>query len=155
MKRFLRFNYLRIIRLKTSAHSIALGAALGIFVGFLPIIPFQSVVVLTLAIIVRANKIAAFSCTFISNVFNLIPFYTMLYIVGSWMVPLRVHFDTQHLRLMEMVEQGWQLVIVMSVGGVVLGTPSAIATYFVMRRVVLSYRKRRAMKLLQKRRDVP
>lgn len=150
--RLVRFNFLKILRLKTSAHSIALGAAFGIFVGFLPIIPFQSIVVLTLAFIFRANKIAAFSCTFISNVLNLIPFYTMLYMVGIWVLPFeRVHFDPHHLKLMELVDQGWRLVAVMSVGGVVLGVPSAIIMYFVTRNLVLGYRRRRAMKLLQKR----
>ncbi len=152
LARFVRFNYLRVIRLKTSAHSIALGAALGIFIGFMPIIPFQSITVLTLAVIFRGNKIAAFTFTFISNVANLIPFYTMLYIVGSWFLPFfEVHFDPHHLELMQMVEQGWRLVVVMTVGGVVLGIPSSIITYFFMRRLVLTYRKRKAIRMLQKR----
>lgn len=155
MKRLMRFNYLRILRLKTSAHSIALGAAFGIFVGFLPIIPFQAVTVLTMAIIFRANKIAAFSFTFISNVANMIPFYTMLYMVGSRVLPFaHVRFDPKHLELMEMIKVGWDLVLVMSVGGLVLGIPSSIVTYFVVRRLVLLYRRRRAIRLLRKRIDV-
>lgn len=152
MKRLMRFNYLRILRLKTSAHSIALGAAFGIFVGFLPIIPFQAVTVITLAIIFRANKIAAFSFTFISNVANMIPFYTMLYLVGSWVLPFaKVQFDPKHLELVEMIRVGWDLVLVMSVGGILLGVPSSIITYFLMRRLVLAYRRRRAMRLLKRR----
>lgn len=156
LKRLLRFNYLRILRLKTSAHSIALGAAFGILVGFLPIIPFQAVTVLTMAVIFRANKIAAFSFTFISNVANMIPFYTMLYMVGSKVLPFaHVKFDPKHLELMEMIKAGWDLVLVMSVGGLVLGIPSSIITYFVMRRLVLLYRRRRAMRLLKRRIDAP
>lgn len=154
MKRLMRFNYLRILRLKTSAHSIALGAAFGIFVGFLPIIPFQAITVLTMAVIFRANKIAAFSFTFISNVANMIPFYTMLYMVGSWVLPFaHVKFDPKHLELMEMIKVGWDLVLVMSVGGLVLGIPGSVTTYFVMRRLVLLYRRRRAIRLLKKRVD--
>ena len=155
MGRWVRLNYLRIIRLKTSAHSIALGCALGIFIGFMPIIPFQAVVVLTLAFIFRANKITAFSFTFISSPINMIPFYTMLYMVGRWVLPFsRVHFNPRQLELMELIEQGWHLVAVMTVGGLILGIPSAIITYFVMRRLILAYRKRRAIRLLKKQPDV-
>ncbi len=150
--RLVRLNYLRIIRLKTSAHSIALGAAFGIFIGFMPIIPFQSFVVLTLAVIFRCNKIAAFSFTFISNPLNMIPFYAMLYMVGSKVVPFfKVHFDPRHLELMAMLEQGWRLVLVMTVGGMILGIPSSVATYFAMRKLVLTYRRRKAMRMLKKR----
>ncbi len=150
-KRILRFNYLRIIRLKTSAHSIALGVALGVFVGFLPIIPLQSVTVLTLAFIFRGNKIAAFFSTFFSNAANLVPFYAMLYFVGSYFVPFEtVKLDYAHLRMTELIQQGWDIFIVMMVGGVVLGIPAAIIMYFLTRKAVLAYRRRRAAKLFRK-----
>ncbi len=149
--RFIRLNYLRIIRLKTSAHSIALGAALGIFIGFMPIIPFQSFAVITLAFIFRANKVAAFLCTWISNAANLIPFYYMLYKVGSLITPFTVSFDPAHLSLQELIDQGWRLTMVMAAGGVLLGIPSSIAMYFLMLRGVLAYRRRRALRLLAKR----
>jgi hypothetical protein len=151
LRRILRFNYLKLIRLKTSAHSIALGAALGIFVGFLPIIPFQTPSVLVLAFALRANKVAAMACTWVSNVVNMIPFYTMLYVVGRWVLPLEVNFSPSHLELMEMLTQGWQLVAVMSVGGIVLGLPSAVIMYFLSRWAVLAYRRRRALRMLRRR----
>lgn len=150
-KRIIRFNYLRIIRLKTSAHSIALGVALGVFVGFLPIIPLQSVTVLTLAFIFRGNKIAAFFSTFFSNAANLVPFYAMLYFVGSYFVPFNtVQLDYAHLEMSELIHQGWDLFIVMMIGGVVLGIPAAIVMYFLTRNAVLVYRRRRAARLFKK-----
>ncbi|TVM15837.1 DUF2062 domain-containing protein [Oceanidesulfovibrio indonesiensis] len=149
--RLLRLNYLRILRLKASAHSIALGAALGIFVGCLPIIPFQTVLVITLAFIFRANKIAAFSCTWITNAFNVIPFYYMLYKVGSHILPFAVEFNPHLLSLQELFDQGWRLTVLMTAGGFVVGIPSSIAMYFLSLRAVLTYRRRRAMRLLKKR----
>jgi hypothetical protein len=152
LRRTVRFNYLRILRQKASAHSIALGVALGIFVGFLPIIPFQSVVVIALAFLFRANKLAAFCCTWISNVFNIIPFYTMLYMVGRWILPfVHVSFDPHHLTLMEMVRQSWRLVAVMTVGGMAMGIPAGTAMYFVTLHLVLGWRRRRAIHLLRKK----
>ncbi|MGE4298603.1 MAG: DUF2062 domain-containing protein [Desulfovibrionaceae bacterium] len=151
-RRLVRFNYLRIIRLKASAHSIALGMALGIFVGFLPIIPFQTVVVLTLALIFRANKITAGTFTFISNPLNLIPFYYMLFVVGRFVLPFEgVAFNPDNLAMKDMIAAGWDFFLVMTAGGVLLGVPSAVVTYFVGRWCVLTYRRRRALRLLRNR----
>jgi uncharacterized protein (TIGR03546 family) len=150
-KRTIRFNYLRIIRLKASAHSIALGMALGIFVGFLPIIPFQTVVVLTLAFLFRANKITAGTFTFISNPFNMPIFYYMLFVVGNFLLSFQgVNFDPNHLAMKELIAQGWEIFLIMCVGGVILGIPSSLLTYFLGRRMILAYRKRRALRLLKR-----
>ena len=151
-KRFLRYTYLRIIRLRTSAHSIAMGLAVGIFIGFLPIIPFQTIAALALALPLRGNKIAAAAGTWISNWANLVPFYAMLYYVGRFLLPLSgVSFDPEHLSMRELLDQGWQIFTVMTVGGVVLGIPGAIITYVLTLRGVLAYRRRRAMRLLERR----
>ena len=127
LKRWTRYQYLRILRQKSSPHNIALGVALGIFVGFLPIIPFQTVVVLTLAFIFRGNKVAAAICTVISNPFNVIPFYTMLYLVGRVFLPLEVPaFDPKHLEMRELIATGWDFFAIMCVGGVVLGDRKSV-----------------------------
>jgi len=126
--------------------------ALGIFVGFLPIVPFQTVVVITLALIFRANKITAGTFTFISNPLNLIPFYYMLFAVGQFVLPFDgIAFNPDHLTMKEMIAAGWDFFMVMTAGGVILGIPSAVVTYFVGRWGVLTYRKRRALRLLRNR----
>lgn len=154
IKRWVRYQYLRILRQKASPHNIALGVALGIFVGFLPIIPFQTVVVLTLAFIFRGNKVAAAICTTISNPFNLIPFYYMLYLVGRVFVPLDVPaFDPHHLEMKELIATGWDFFAIMCVGGVVLGVPSFFLTYFATRKGVRVYRERKALRLLHRRKN--
>ncbi len=141
--------------MKTSAHSIALGCSLGIFIGFMPIIPFQAITVITLAFVFRANKIAAFTCTFISNVANVVPFYTMLYMVGSLFMPFEsVRFDPglmAEFDIRVMLDQSWRLLVVMMLGGVIMGVPSSIAMYFISLKIILTYRRRRAMRLLRRR----
>lgn len=150
-KRALKYNYLRIMRLKASTHAIALGLALGIFVGFLPIIPFQTVVALAFAFVFRASKIPAAVGTWVSNPVNLIPFYTMLYYVGRWLLPMEApNLDFHHLELKSMIEQGWGLVVVMFAGGVLLGIPGACITYIVTFRSVNSYRQKRMIRLIKK-----
>lgn len=152
LRRWARYQYLRILRQKASPHNIALGVAWGIFVGFLPIIPFQTVVVLTLAFVFGGNKVAAAICTVISNPFNVIPFYYMLYLVGRVFLPLEVpDFDPGRLEMKELIATGWDFFAIMCVGGVVLGVPSFFLSYFATRKGIMAYRERKALRLLHRR----
>ena len=145
-----KYWYLRIIRLKASPHNIALGLALGIFVGFLPIIPLQSVVVLALAVILRGNKLAAWVATFISNPIDMVPFYLMLFVIGKFvMTTFGFHFDPEQcsvefvrvhiveriaageMDMLDIIRLGGRFFTVMVVGGLFAGIPASIATYFI------------------------
>lgn len=148
-KRLLRFQYLKLLRLKTSTHNIAMGLAVGIFVGCLPVIPFQTVVAVVMAFVFRASKVAAALGTWISNPVNMIPFYTMLYYIGSLVLPVEAHFDPHHLELKAMLHQGWEIVIVMFTGGILIGVPLSILTYILCFRSVNAYRQKRMIKLLK------
>lgn len=152
LKRWARYHYLRIMRLGATPHCIAMGLALGIFVGFMPIVPFQTVVVLTLAFIFKGNKIAAALGTWISNPIDLPFFYYGLYLVGKWVLPINgPGFDPKHLEMSQLIASGWGLFAMMLTGGLILGIPAAIITYFAARRMVIVYRKRRMLRMLRKR----
>ncbi len=152
VKRLTRYQFLRIMRLRASPHTIALGLALGIFVGFLPIVPFQSVVVIALAFVLRGSKVAGFLGTWISNPIDLPFFYYGLFLVGRTLLPFEgVSFDPEHLAMAEMLDAGWRLFAIMCVGGVILGVPSSLITYLVTRRVVVAYRRRKSRRLLVRR----
>ena len=146
-KRALRLQYLRILRQRASPRSLARGLALGVFVGFLPIIPFQIVVIIGLAIPLRANQVAAVASSFICNAFNMIPFYYLLYMVGRLALPFdAISFDPQHLALKDLVAQGWRLVAAMFAGSLILGAPSAAATYLASLKAITAYRARRSLR---------
>lgn len=156
LRRFVRFQYLRLMRQSASAHSLAMGLAVGVFVGFLPIIPFQTVVSLALAFVLRGNPVGAAIGTFVSNPLNVIPFYAMLYWVGGLLWHTSVAFDPANLDMTRMLELGLDFFLVMCLGGVVLGIPAAFITYVLTFRGVNAYRQRRTIKLLrawQARRD--
>lgn len=149
--RWVRYGYLRIVRIKASPHTVARGVAVGVFVGCLPVIPFQTVIALALAVVFRCNKLAAALGTWVSNPLNVPFFYYGLYRVGRFFVPeCNLHLDFKHLALSEMLLQGRELVALMTVGGVVVGLPSSVITYFLTLRVVRLYHARRAARRLKK-----
>lgn len=145
MWRAVRLGYLKMIREPLPPHNIAIGLAVGVFAGFLPIIPLQTVVAILFAWPVRGSKIAAALGTWVSNPLNWIPFYMMLYYVGKAVSPFTVPpFNPALLELKVMIQQGWQWLAGMFVGGVVLGIPASIISYVVCLRAVKAYRARKA-----------
>jgi hypothetical protein len=152
VKRTAKYWYYRVVRLRATPHNIALGVALGIFIGFMPIIPFQSVVVITLAFIFRASKLAAWVSTFISNPLDMIPLYYFLFVVGNTVLPFEgVRFNPSDLSMEGLLHTGVDVFLVMVTGGLLMGVPASIAAYFVAKWVVVRYRARRALRLLRKR----
>jgi len=81
-----RYVYLRIIRFRGHPNELALGMAFGIFMGMMPIIPFQTALALALAIAFRASKITAALGTWISNPVTIYIIYKYCYKIGSYML---------------------------------------------------------------------
>ncbi len=148
LKRFIRYWYLRLVRIQASPHNIAMGLAAGVFVGLLPVLPFQTVIAVALAFVVRGSKIAAALGTWVSNPLNWVPVYMMFYYVGKAVVPFDVPpFNPSQLEMAQMLEMGWKFFAVMMVGGLVIAVPSAILSYVVALRGIQVYRERRKARL--------
>lgn len=148
LKRFIRYWYLRLVRIQASPENIARGLAAGVFVGLLPVLPFQTIIAIAVAFAVRGSKIAAALGTWISNPLNWVPVYMMFYYVGKAVVPFDVPpFNPSQLEMAEMLEMGWKFFTVMMVGGLVVATPSAIISYFLAYKGVQAYRTRRKARL--------
>lgn len=150
-KRWTRYWYLRLMRQNSSPKNLAAACALGMFIGALPIIPFQSVVVIALAFVMRVNKLAAWLATCYSNAATMVPFYYFLFQVGKAVTPFKdVSFDPSHLEMTQLIDAGWRVFMVMFAGGLAFGIPATIATYFLSLFVIRRYRERRAIRLLRK-----
>lgn len=149
LRRWTRFQYLRLVRQPASAHSLAVGLAAGVFAGFLPIIPFQMAVAVALALPVRGSKVAAALGTWVSNPVNVIPLYALMYWVGGVFVATDAAFDPAHLAMRDMLTTGMDFFLVMCLGGVVMGIPASCITYVLAFRGVNAYRHRRMIKLMR------
>ena len=146
----LRRCYRRLIRLDGSPRQIALGFALGIMVGMSPFWGMHIVLSLGLVSLLGWNKIAAVVGVNITNVFTAPLIYPVTYWVGlraggfsagaRW--PEGLDWET----MMELIRKSPLVLADLSVGGLVLGLPLAIASYFLALRAVRLYRNKRCAK---------
>lgn len=151
LQRFIRYWYLRLMRIQATPHNIAVGLAAGVFTGLLPVLPFQTVLAVSLAFILRGSKIAAALGTWVSNPLNWVPFYMLFYAIGKALVPFDVPpFNPRQLEMAEMLHVGWKFFMVMMIGGFVIALPSAIASYFFSKKAVQLYQQRRAARAARK-----
>ena len=148
MKRAVKLMYLRIMRLKATPHSVAMGVACGVFGGCLPVvpvIPLQTIAGVALAFVFGGNKVAAAISTWVSNPLNWLLFYYVQYKIGTFLLPFDLGLNLMEIEAEQLVDAGWQAVVVMMTGGIVLGVPCAIFSYFPVRYFVRRYRIRKAM----------
>lgn len=83
----------KIARSSMSGHSIALGAAIGFFIGLQPIMGLQMIVSATIATIVKANRLAAILPVWITNPATFIPIYGFNYWVGHKITGIGPSFE--------------------------------------------------------------
>ncbi|MCP4786145.1 MAG: DUF2062 domain-containing protein [Fuerstiella sp.] len=80
-----------VLALDDSPHAIAMGVAIGIFVGLTPSVGIQTVLILALVILSRRffyfNVTAAMLSTYVSNPLTMVPLYYFWYRLGTWFVP--------------------------------------------------------------------
>ncbi|NCC24767.1 MAG: DUF2062 domain-containing protein [Deltaproteobacteria bacterium] len=156
IRRWVRYGYLRIIRIKAPPESIALGLAVGVFVGCLPVVPFQTVLALALAFFCRCSKIAAALGTWVSNPANMVFLYYLFFKVGSLIVPSPGgRLDPTAVSMTDMLRHGWSLFLTMFVGGFLVGIPSAVITYFLAFKAIRSFLIRKAKRRMERLRQRP
>lgn len=149
-----RWLLLKIIRQTHDEHKVAMGAAIGMWVNFLPFPGMGGLIAITLAWLLRANLPAAFIAQIPSNPWTFPFLWWISYVVGLMIVPmpegsisfgtLMKNFSWEYLgsNLVPLMEG---VLLPMAVGGQVLGILLGIVTYRLMyRQVGLFWDKRRA-----------
>lgn len=141
-KRWLAAHHLTLMTIADTPHSIALGSAIGIFFGFVPLYPLKTLLSIAVAWIFRCNKIAAAVAVTIHDVliFAMPAIYFGEYKLGCWTLRrppsahrIRFHFSLHdYLHPDVFVRVLWPAFV----GSLFLAVPSAIATYFTIRILV-------------------
>jgi uncharacterized protein (DUF2062 family) len=83
-----RFIKVRILHVNDTPHKIALGVAIGVFIGWTPVIGPHMIMALALCALLRANKLAGVASVWVSNPFTMVPIYYPSYLVGRLAVGL-------------------------------------------------------------------
>ncbi len=160
-----RFLALKVLHTDDPPHAIALGVAVGVFVAFLPLVGFQTVIAIAVAALLRANKIVCVPIVWITNPVTMGPIYFGCIKLGQLVSPWRTSSTEDVKRLIELANEGslldtafWgKLVSVLGgvgvelwVGCIIVGLAFAIPAYFASRSSVTNYRERRRQKLLKR-----
>lgn len=161
LKRTIHYYFIRLKRLQGSPRSLAMGSAVGAAIGITPTLPFHTVLILAATILLRVNPIAGIiSATIVSNPLTFVPHYYAAWWIGDHILPGRLtwHQISELLYLLNhegfvdgfktLCEVGYNTLLVMMVGGMVLALPTGIITYFIAFRFFVAIHKKRRQKHL-------
>ena len=160
-----------ILMLDDAPHSIALGTAIGMFIGMTPTVGIQMILVIVVAFLTqslfRFNRVAALITVYISNPLTVAPIYFFHYIVGTLFVGGNITWNEFSEKLRSNSDLGWwqewwekinwlfvEVGAPLILGSLVVATVLGIATYPVMRRLLRSFRKKKSNELRSEREPI-
>ncbi len=145
LKRALRYQWLKFVRLQEDPRSLAKGMALGVFIGITPTVPFHTVAALALAALLRVSPVTAFLGIQIGNPLTLPAIYLAAYKVGRFLLhqgkPLVVPASYTYKELLHLL---WEGGLALQVGGIIIALPPALVAYFLTLWAVQRFRRLRA-----------
>lgn len=141
---WLRDKSRQLLQLKDTSHSIALGTAVGMFFGFIPLWGFKTLLALGVCRLLRGNLLATAIATTLHDI--ALPLMPLLlrweYDMGYWLLS-HPHELPPSLRLSHhsaSVWFHWSTFLTVGrpllIGSLIFATPVAIATYYIMLVVV-------------------
>jgi uncharacterized protein (DUF2062 family) len=161
LSRTVKYYGLKFKRLRGDPRSLALGTALGVFIGISPTVPLHTITIIGLALLLRASTIAALiSASVVCNPLTMVPQYYLCWLVGDLVLPGRLTWDRilvvleilQNSGFMDSLRSVSQLgadaILVLLTGGLLLGLPLALASYFLSLRFFIAIGERRRRKHL-------
>ena len=131
LRKSLRFNYLRLLRLKGQPQVVAKGLAVGVFAGCFPFLGLQSVLGIILATVFKGSRVAAIAATWISNPLTYVPIFIFNYKIGKILLGTQdttLPLDLESLTAFK--ELGATFAFTLLTGSFVVGTILAVITYF-------------------------
>ncbi len=115
--------------LRGKPHEISLGIAIGVFIGITPTVPFHTVLAVSLAILLRASKLAAALGVWVCNPLTIPFFYYGSYRLGRFVLGLSELSLPQDYSFISLIQLGQHVTVAMLHGGVLLGILPALLAY--------------------------
>lgn len=164
MKKVRKFSmayiYMKLVRQSGAPDYIARGVAIGFMVGMVVPISLQTFVAIPLAFALKAAKIPAFACTWVTNPISVIFIYPIQCWIGSYLIGSPLTLQKSEQMLENVVHNftwdafsslGWQIVVSFFAGGILFGAILAVPGYFISLYWVKKYREIKERKLKRRR----
>ncbi|MDM8550579.1 DUF2062 domain-containing protein [Desulfobacterales bacterium HSG2] len=155
LSRTLKKAYERLIRIRGHPREIALGFALGIFVGMSPTLGFQMAIAVCFAALLKWNKVSAALGVWISNPVTAPVIYSVTYLIGAKLLGISkvddVSGNLDSTTIYEWVSNAPEIVWALTVGGVIAGLPLAVFAYYFSYSAVRKYQEDIKRKLAQQK----
>lgn|GEM_PF-508498 len=149
-----------VLLIRNSPHSLALGVALGLFIGLTPTVGIQMLLVVVIGTLIGANRIIALVLCWISNPLTFLPLYYLFYLLGAWILGTDLWTFVSFSRKMnDMIfvrdESGFMGVFrlfsyevfgPMWLGSVIIALVVAVPSYPLTRRLVVRFRVQRSVR---------
>lgn len=132
-KRYWQKIYESFVKIHGEPRNIALGFALGLFIGMAPIMGLQTLLVLALATLFKWNKLSAAVGVWITNPLTAPFIYGLTYLTGAGIIGLskaRYIEPEQSITIISrIITKAPDVFLSLIIGGIILGIPVAIAGY--------------------------
>ena len=166
-----------LLQIDDTEHSIAMGAAVGMWIGLTPTVGIQMWMAFMMSFVMKFNRIWAIAMVWISNPITMGPMYYAEYRVGQLLLGMKnqltyarlvthsgAPFNLDELGQFNFIEafgvslqrlfgMGMGVVGPMFFGGLLLGLALAWPTYVGTLKLVLGHRQRKDTKRAQKQKD--
>ena len=159
LKKRIRNIYIKLIKQTGSPDYVARGVAIGFFIGFLIPMGGQMVIALFLAWLLKAKKIPALACTWVTNHFTVFIIYPVQCYVGAHLLGRPMDFHTID-KIFEdffkdpswhaFTQLGSTIILPFFTGGALFAIISGLISYFTAYGIIVSHRNRMEARL-QKR----
>jgi uncharacterized protein len=134
--------YRQFVSLKGDPRRIALGIAIGVFIGVTPTIPFHTALIVAVSVLFRQHVAAAYLGSWlISNPLTIPVFYFSQYEAGRLLLGVeRCTLTLPDYSLTAIANLGWHILLPLQVGGLLFAPFFAVPAYLVTRRLLTAWR---------------
>jgi uncharacterized protein (DUF2062 family) len=154
-----RYYILRVKRLRGTPEYLARGIGLGVFMGVLPLVPIQTLILVPLSAALQVSTVAALiASVMVSNPLTFLPQYYLTWKLGNFILPGRISWE--HLQeILVTIQQesfgdsivtfshlGMKTITVLLTGGTIIGLPLGVISYFISLHLFRAIRKKRREK---------
>jgi len=151
---FFKKSFTRLLKIRGNPREIALGFALGLFVGMTPLMGFHTPIAVFFAALFKWNKISSAVGVWVSNPLTAPVIYGINYFIGAKIMGSTIASGpTEHAKatLINLLHSTPEIMIAMTIGGIVTGIPLAVTGYYFSFSAVSKYQEDIKKKLVKQK----